>query len=370
LFTKNQALRQLFFGELSQEIADITDITFNEFKLFLDCLIGIAPYTEENSIEIFPVAWKYQVDESLDKIYKLLTPTVLNPGVCHILNLAQHYQCIELSEKILWNFLCQNQRYRMLLEKEEYLILLSGDSLKFLLNMMEEKLGEKIDSYLLDFMCKWAVNFIEQQSSDEPIDILKCLKEFQLDGYIWNCKFESTGSMTRFFESRLGQVSFTGQDIANLLGQNLLLPKHSEWVLMSPGESITETFSLNVPFFSGYRSSVKITIGKVIFYDWLPEDLLTSPGQIKITCTLDSNTVISEHTKNYPFLTRKKNYRFYLNSNGRLASIVHCAIKYTFKFHVRILKVSHRSLQTEDNEEVNLYFTKEPPKWFDVQPRS
>lgn len=362
LFTKSNVLRQLFFGELSKVITEITDLSFEKFKLFLDCLIGITPYTEENSLEIFPVAWKYQVDESLDKIYKCLTPTRMNARICHTLNLAQLYQCKKLSDTILWDFLWMSKRYHILLEKEEYLFLLSVDSLKFLLHMMEDKLDESLDSYSVNFMIKWTENYVQH----EQADILTFLKKSDLYDYIFKCKFESAGSVTRFFESQFGQDYFSGRDIANLLRKNLLLPRDSQWILKQPGESITETFIIHVPFYTGYVSRVNIKNGRIIFYDEPEEqDLDQTRCQIKMFFRNENGILLREFNKGYRF-SPKYDFMIRLKMNETMAKIMECTIEWVFRFHCRILKVSH-SKQLE-NEVLPLYFTKEPPKWVDLVP--
>lgn len=361
-FTKSPVLHQLFFGNLRDEVTDILDVNCDTFKLFLDCLMNFAPYTKENSMQIFPVAWKYQVDECLNKIVEALTPTDMSITICEILNMAKFYQCDRLVLEVE-RFLCKRHRYRILMEKEEYSSRLSIDSFKAMLSMIDYRNGERDDSYVLDCIFKWAEDHVKVNHPNQEINLKEFLEKNKFDIYINPGIFETTGSMIRFCESRFGD-HFTGRNIAFLMQNVFVEHKESQWVIVNAGESITERFSVYIPFFKRKFSSVEIERGSCIFYDGPEEE---DEDQNIVTLTV----VVEEKNKEIDFQLTSETWPLYeliimnIPSNENKAKSIHISITWAFKYDCRILKISHSSYDGGDDN--LLYFTRSRPTWRGVE---
>lgn len=111
---------------------------------------------------------------------------------------------------------------------------------------------------------------------------------------------------------------------------------------------------------------MNIKNGRIIFYDEPEEqDLDQTRCQIKMFFRNENGILLREFNKGYRF-SPKYDFMIRLKMNETMAKIMECTIEWVFRFHCRILKVSH-SKQLE-NEVLPLYFTKEPPKWVDLVP--
>jgi len=367
-FTESSVLYQLFIGDLRDEVTYIIDIDCDTFKLFVDCLVGLAPYTEENAMEIFPVAWKYQVDECLENIMKTLTPTEMNTNICYILNMTVFYQCDKLWT-VIFDFLFPRLGYRVLFEKEEYSFLLTLESYKSLLQFITdgEDFGEPMDSYVLYSVLKWADNYIKTNYSDDhQISIRQFLEENRLDYYMKNHVFETTDSVIRFCKSPLGKDYFTNEEIIDIFSNKDLKSRSSQWIFVNQGETITEKFLVVFPFLCLHETEVRIDRNEVVFYDRREED-----DEIMLICTVDINDGYKVEEFNFSDDPCYDPIVVNISDHCKGCHVTHVkwivSVKWTFNYHCRILKMGHKRRRSV-LEKVPLYFTKFKPKCFAVKP--
>lgn len=281
-----------------------------------------------------------------------------------VFNLANFYQCKKLADEIK-RFLYKKQRFRVLLEKEEYSFLLTLESFKVVLDLVEESNGESMDSYLLDCLFKWAENYIKTNYPDEPITIKEFIQETGLDRYISENVFETSESVARFCESRLGRDYFSAVEVTNFFRNKHLKHRNSRWFIINKGETFREHFQVLIPLYENQESKMEFFKGKAVFYDG-PEDY--DPDEILVVCNVE---MVRVGTKKLTFKFTRKTWMdsrgidisygsSYVNGPVHLSIV----IKWTFRYHCRILKMSH---EPNDNSFADLYFTKSEPYWIGLK---
>lgn len=219
---------KFFFGSSPKNDVYVDDFDRETFQTFLDCLLGVKPYSVIDALLIYPIAHKFQVEKCLKKCVNVLKPTEMNDNVLLTLNLALFYECNVLVDDVI-NFLKNEVNITQLLEDNNFNQLLEPASM---LKLIEHV---KTDSYLWKAVYEWGENYLTKHGKTVSVakffDDVKILKKFGLTD------FESIESIFDFHESVtkgnfLSPKKLLIQLKKKLVENNEKFPKTREFIFM------------------------------------------------------------------------------------------------------------------------------------------
>lgn len=332
----------LFDGELQPEKIKIKDFDSQSFKLFLDCLIGIKKCSQTDLAVILPIAFKYQIDEFIQKWLKLFKPSKLelNAYLCDLLNSAFQFKCDSLVDSIL-EFLRKDCRIYKLLETQNLCLLLEPDSMRILLNFVQ------MDSYMYKILFSWAKHYLK----------INNIKDMWFKGFFAKHKmfhfislenFETPQSIFAFNEDPLTKKFFTNKEILDYLSKTVYSKKKSQWVKMGKGESFEEVLTTGTLYLAKNCSlQFDIHRNNVVFYEW-PVDDITSPIDYVVSWRLldvkNNNSAILRfkifHENDLIKSLKMAYLALCVQESGEEFILNEIKINYTFNVDCRILKTS------------------------------
>lgn len=354
----------MFFGESPQHEYHITDFDATTFKLFLDCLMGFKPYTNLDSLLIFPIAHKFGTEESLKKCAEVLSPKVMNRNVCHTLNLALCYENQNLVENII-NFIKENFNIVALLESEEYCPVLEPVAVAKLLDYVE------MDFYLVKVIIKWGENYLRK--SNRSVNIGTFLREHRIFIKMSAISFESEKSILDFCEFNETNNFFTSEQMLSILKSHISnndtrkFPSDSSWVTIKKGDVLKENFAKPLYFIdigNGRPLNIQIWRNEVVFMDTITESENPVACQINFSyfSSRKGNPLTSHKSCNYSFdesniikKGKKSIYEIKLPLSLAFFCLNAFEVTYTFNINCRILKTSLDTGVLEESK--SLYHT-------------
>lgn len=303
----NIILYELFLGKLREpDITDFIDIDHDTFKLFLDCIMGFQPYTFDNADQIFPVAWKYQIENVIDQCVEALTPSKMSERIAELLNLALFYRCEKL-EYTITRFIDYCYSPYKLLEKEAYCHSLEPDSMKLILSTPNKMI---IDSSVLMALKKWADNYMKNNTVLESVTSF--LKKHDLLQFFKLEYFETTSAISEFCLSESGKNIFPVDEIlAHLQNSNDLSHGKSKWEKIKKDCIITEEIicqTMQNSNYSNYNVRVNIERSKIVAYGHI---LTTGEGSCAI------NLIGQDSAGNQLFEINQEEFSFEYGSGDR-----------------------------------------------------
>lgn len=257
LSIESSIFEQLFSA--SEDLVSIDDFDLSTFKLFLDCLLGFQDFSVEDALLIFPIAWKYETQELIDKCLEILKPTVLNENVCLSLNIALFYKCDKLFHLVL-KFLYERELIFKLLDEQLYCEYLEPESMLEILKLVE------LDSYMLINVINWGKHYLKKRKK------LLTLKEFFtqekiIDFVNFSC-FETAASFLDFSKTKIGKEFFTDTDFRMYVEEYGYDDRKIKWVKVKAGEILTEKFIIkSFGLSKKYVTKLKFHRNKLVFFD-------------------------------------------------------------------------------------------------------
>lgn len=120
----------MFFSaeNASERAFVIGDCGQDTFKKFLDFVMQFEDASIDDmsdAFNIFPLAVKFDVGNTIDRFLEILKPDMMNENVCHSLNLALATKSEQLKNNII-NFLSTKNHLYAVMDSENYLFLLRG----------------------------------------------------------------------------------------------------------------------------------------------------------------------------------------------------------------------------------------------------
>lgn len=381
LALQSNVFTKLFFASPQENNTDfdVDDFDSETFQTFLDCLIGLKPYSDIDSLLIYPIAHKFQVEKCLKKCVQVLKPTEMNDIVLLTFNLALFYECNELVKNII-DFLKDEVNVNKVLEDENLNQLLEPAAiLKLMQNVV-------MDSYLWTKIYEWGENYLRKHGKDISVrrffDENKILARFSLS------HFESAQSILDFHKIVTKNNFLSSDEILIYLEKNLMKPegklkKNSTWMFVKKGEIIEEIITFKRPF-SFAKQEHCIIFTKLKF---LRNDILCYADR-KTSNDYNFKTVRYElkfrfrdrhpDSENYTDDFDEKNYgtweekvlyngeseyiKVHVDEPKHILQIKSIVCTYTFLCDCRILKAPlNEKLCVTDNN--NLYFTNYIDHW-------
>lgn len=366
---------EIFFGSQPKNDVNVEDFDCETFQTFLDCLIGLKPYTVIDALLIYPVAHKYHISECLTKCVDVLKPTVLNENVMLAFNLAMFYECDELIDSVV-NFLKNDFSIIQLLENEDFNQLLTPLAMSKLIDSVA------MDSYLWKKVFKWGETYLNKHGKDMGVRRLfeenKILEKFSL------LDFESGQSIFDFHNSVTKKKFLDPEEILVFFGNNTLkergkLPENSEWFLIKEGDEIEETITFIQPLSFGYYDSpekgfdLEIWRNDIIIYV-LPKCASNvkgktlqclvkyeykdrPPREIGFRNPLDLSNLYEGVEKDVDDRSKNQACSIHINEPENILIIRSIICTYKFFCDCRVLKTTmNPNLGATDSK--NLYFTK------------
>lgn len=334
LYGCNDRLYAVLNEHLQNGIIKIDDIDSSTFKLFLDCILNFQEYTFDNAIKIFPVAWKYKIENCINSCVEALAPSSVNENLCDTLNLAKYYNCQKLLDRIK-KFLSDSYDSYKLLEYEEYSNLLTAESMVELIKCID------LDSLLWSSFLKWADFYI--LTNDRPGGVESLLEELGIMKLIsWNV-FESHTGLARFLRSNIG-LHFYEDDLVKILREKKrTMPKYSKWIKVEEGQSFTETFVVRRRLLSPRKLMFSMNRNKVLFYNQ-PKVEVENPRMM--SCEIDINPGNETHSNDF-FI---ESFKLKMDPSERTHTLVvndknevlRVTVKWTFYYNCRILLTSFK----------------------------
>lgn len=259
-----------FFGSPPKNEVTVADFDRETFQIFLDCLIGLKPYTVIDSLLIFPIAHKFQVLESLKKCTEVLKPRELNDNVLLTLNLALFYECHELIDNII-NFYQKNVSIAKLLEDENFNKLLEPAA------MVKLTENVQMDSYLWKAVYEWGENYLIK--CNKGTNVKRFFEENKICEKFCLSDFESAQSIFEFHESVTKKKFVSRNELLRYFKDCLVkdeneLPKKSEWVFVKKGDTIEEKIIFKNPLSFAYSATtpsglmLEIWRNDILSYDY------------------------------------------------------------------------------------------------------
>lgn len=335
-------LNQLLFGPINEEdTISLNDTDPDIFKLFIDCVMGFQDYTFENSVKIFPLAIKYEIENCINNCITSLTPRKINENLCDALNLAKYYKCQKLLD-VIKNFLCHNYDSFKLLEYEEYSTLLTAESMVELVKCLE------MDSYLWGALLRWALFFIT--TNNKTCTVVDLFQEIGIMKSINLNTFESSKLLSEFGDSEIGLYFYPNDDISRRLKEmKRSLPKKCKWVKIEEGQSIVEKFQIQRRLLSQKKLSLSIDRNKAVFYNiiFYNQPVSDHKNQEMMSCeiTVSGNSNNNyEKSFNYDSFNQKFSPRGHSIVTSDKNETIRVTIKWTFNFNCRILFTSFRPI--------------------------
>lgn len=341
---------ELFFGENPKNEFHDTDFDSTSFRLFLDCLMGFKPYTDLDSLLIFPIAHKYKTEESLKRCIQALKPKVMNETVCHTLNLALYYNCQELVDAVIC-FLNEKFDIFSLLENEELYSVLEPITLAKLIENI------KLNSSLVISIFKWAGKYIKNKK--KSASVVSFLKEHNIFEKGQKVNFESFEAIFDFLETEEIKDLFAVRKFYSLIKNKIAIddprrfPDSSKWVTVKKGEQLIEHFK-----FKDYVRSYLFNDAEVTLQVWRNEMIFMGKDDASyVSCKM--------YTLNNSFpLWMVRTFPICYEKDGKYIYVIKIPtpcipekILYTFNVDCRILKTSFdRNLLSEDKTD-QYYFT-------------
>lgn len=366
---------EIFFGSPPVNDVNIDDFDCETFQTFLECLVGLKPYTVIDSLLIFPIAHKYQVEKCLKKCVEVLKPTEMNDNVLLTLNLALFYECNELVENVL-HFLEKEVNIYKLLEDENFNELLEPAAMLELIQNVE------MDSYVWEKVYGWGEKYLKKHNKDDNVrkffDENKILDTFSL------YNFESVQSIINFYKCVTKKNFLNLEEVLTRLVENEeRLSEKSKWVFVKKGDVIEETITFDHPrsfahFYKAYDlgKDINLNIWRNVVICYTPPEFNSNKTNVKtISCSIKYNykscqpnstdyTKDPYESKSYEFDEGELTRDFYYHIGSIPISRPPCLIEIssvniTYKFFCdcRILKKSLHERVCDDKN--NLYFTED-----------
>lgn len=374
----------MFFDKKSDVFID--DFDSETFKKFLDCLFEFKPYTVKDALEIFPVAYEFNVQKSIQLCEEALNPSSMDENVCLTLNLALYYECDDLTQNVI-NFLKNNYGIMNVIEDERYCLLLEPLSMATLIEHIE------IDSCILKKLYEWGIKYLKMQR--KRLDVSSFFEKYNLLKNISLNVFESAHSIYEFNECVAMKNFFTSDEILAYLKSNICegqnkIPSKSEWVQVEKHFAVKEHINFAKPLLISSSEGLdnnthylKIGTNKIVYFisphlDRLYNALGLTWAEL-VTCKVNvswgNNNYKIYHRRPHPYLTEEqlvsrnqltsfnvvhKNKKFVysvkLPVKPYYSELVSVDITYTFSFKCRILKTS-LDVMPYAVDDGNLYFT-------------
>lgn len=376
LAAESDIFHELFMESSQDGIIEIKDYDYSTFKLFLDCLMGFQKCSQLDALIVFPIAWKYETFNLIEKCVDILKPTSLDENVCLALNLALFCKCKELMDEIMGFLTNENQIYK-LLDDKKYFCLLEPETMAILLKDL------KIDSCVLKNVVYWAKKYLKKKNKN--IILKEFLKDYNIIHKLELTCFETSQSLFDFMKSDVGKDFFDLEDCWNYIEQIGHDKKKCKWGQLKLDENeiskkVVEGFTIfNVPFLEDYTTVVRVTRNPVVFYKFPEEDPDYDPDedeeeeydeeekeeenkeaeakegdeesecnkedmlQWTVKCTVGDNEVLSQQlfqeNENANF-TERQEAVFQFDYKQNVMSDLFLQIFYDFYFDCRILKTS------------------------------
>lgn len=341
LYLDSQPICEMLYGPLKENVIDIKDFGYDEFKLFLDCVMGFERLTKKNAIIILPIAAKYLATNCLKKCAAALKPLKMDEEVCLLLNLALYHNCREV-QNVVKDFILNNGFTYTLIENESLCNSLTIESLKEVLKWIE-----KIDSYTLNTILCWCNHYIEDSNSTDCVKDL--LNELGIAEQIKPDIFESGLALQEFCKSEVGKDFFTVDEILEYFNYKIYsqLENH-KWVKLLKGQEYREKcYSVKVN-----KTDLYIQFGEVLAYEFKNIDKL-------IECTITNETSTKRSTRR-GYLNKEKNI-FYFNIEKwivRDGSPLDLTVAWTFNCDCRILVSNHKPYGISKISQDRYFFSK------------
>lgn len=341
---QSDAFYQMLFGPLKREIIEILDIESSAFKLFLDCVMGFEPYTHDNCLIIFPVVWKYQIENLIEKCKQFLLPTDIqnvNEKTCEALNMAVKYDYVNLYSGII-HFIFKDYGLFKFLENKEYCLTIEPDSMFKIL----KKMPMYLDSFSVNVLMEWGKNYLEEH--DEFENIYELFEKYKLTQFINYRCFETTSGFIDFSLSEFGKYFFKTDEIFSILrfSTNLEYLK-SKWIAVNKNEVVIEDITLEK--FIAHQSTTRsyfysIGTNLAVFYDAYHNQSDQKLRVVSVEITTGGNTGrlngLYKSSSFWPSFSKKfhvSNAFAITHDNHFSTTTFTVKIKYIFNYDCRIL---------------------------------
>lgn len=306
------------------------------------------------SLQIFPVAWKYNVKKLIEKCLNSLKPVDLNENICLTLNLAVRLQCKCLKDTII-HFLLDKSLVYKLFSEENFYFKLEPESLRMVLEYT------KMDSYILTNIFKWAENYLKLHN--KRIDSRYFFKEHKIDKFLKLSHFETKNLFFEFDKSDLGKNYFTPNELKVHLEIHDFDPRKGVWMDVKSKTVLVEKFTVkNLFFMENYLIDFSYYFNPVVFYEF-PEEPEEKMILFDFSCKIiETEDEVMDGFSSLRMTDAKAENSFHvlkMKPDHNVLSDVDITATITFEFDCRILKMSPENcsfLKFEPNED-NLYFT-------------
>lgn len=342
LIVKSSVFEQLFQNSSPSDIVNIEDFDLTTFKLFLDCLLKFQEFSVEEALLIFPIAWKYETEELVEKCCELLKPTTLNENVCISLNIGLFCKCKKLTDSVL-KFLKETRLGFKLLDEELYYLHLEPEAMLEILKILEDFY---LDSAILNNVISWGKQYLEKHNN--PVTVKEFFIEKEINNFFVFEYFETARSILDFSSTEIGKEFFTVSDLRDYALDYNFDNREINWINIKAGETLTEKFLIeNVSLLKKYRTLLSFHRNRMIFFNAPDEEAVAATYDISGKILETQNEVFSENSckilaKEDP--ESPESCFVEVNKKPDIISDVEVTIEFNFKYDGRILTSSAKNI--------------------------